>query len=185
MSEEQQVPDVQQVEKNVLEAKSDAEADDNLIRLSTGVVLEAGQANPNVLLKVMSRVPRPQPPKYYNKNMGREMENPDDPDYINRVQMWQAELAYSMTVAMIVFGTSLKSVPKGMPRPEDDSWLGKLRLLGLDVVEDDPNWRYLNWVMSVAAPLDVDTKAINDKVGKLSGVSEASVQNAANFPGRN
>ena len=39
------------------------EAKDNLIRLSTGVVLTAKQANPNVLIRVMTAYERPSPPR--------------------------------------------------------------------------------------------------------------------------
>jgi len=57
-----------------------AEVKDNFIRLSTGVVLAAKQANPNVLIRVMTAYERPSPPVQFIEVMGREMENPDDPD---------------------------------------------------------------------------------------------------------
>ena len=80
---------------------ANGEADDSLVRLSTGVVLKVKQANPNVLIRIMTSQRRPTPPVYFSKTMGREMENPDDPDYIARVQSWQMEYNNGMLNALI------------------------------------------------------------------------------------
>lgn len=90
---------------------------DNLIHLSTGVVLEARQANPHVLIRVMTAQERPQPPVSFVQAMGREMENPDDPDYIKRVEAWEMAYNNSMLNALVGLGTTLKSLPKGMEGP--------------------------------------------------------------------
>ena len=65
------------------------EKQDNTIQLSTGVVLLCKKANPLVLIDVMAAFPRPKPPTWHNPTMGREMENPDDPDYRERVKAWE------------------------------------------------------------------------------------------------
>lgn len=93
------------------------EAEDNLIRLSTGVVLKAQQANPNILIRIMTAQPRPKPPVVFIKTMGREMENPDDPDYISRVKAWEMDYNAGMLNALVGLGTTLHSLPKGMEGP--------------------------------------------------------------------
>lgn len=170
------------VDKSVAQAiDATREADDNLIRLSTGVILEAHQANPNILIRVMTADPRPNPPVVYVKAMGREMENPDDPDYIKRVQAWEFSYNGRMLNALIGLGTTLHSVPKKFPKPEDDSWLADYKAMGLPVIPDSSAWRYITWVMFKAAVLDKDTQLIGEKVKKLSGVKEADVKSAESF----
>lgn len=158
------------------------EADDNLIRLSTGVILEAHQANPNVLIRVMTAKQRPDPPVVFIKAMGREMENPDDPDYISRVKDWEMSYNNGMLNALVALGTTFVSKPKGMPGPDDETWLKDYEALGLPVIRDSKAWRYITWVLFKAAVNEKDTALIGEKVKRLSGVKEADVKAAETFP---
>jgi hypothetical protein len=157
----------------------------NEIHLSTGVVLLAHQANPNMLIRAMTSQRRPSPPVYFSKEMGREMENPDDPDYISRVQSWQMEYSNGMLNVLIGLGTELKSKPKKFPGPDDDSWIEDYKSLGFPVIPNSPAWRYITWVMFKAAPTAEDVNLITDKVKNMSGVKEADVKAVETFPKRN
>lgn len=157
----------------------------NDIVLSTGVVLTAKQANPNVLIRVMTAVPRPKPPVYFDEMMGRDMENPDHPDYKERVKAWEMEYNNGLLNALVALGTELKSKPKGIPHPDDDAWLRDYRALGLPTVAESKAWRYMTWVLFIAAVTEDDTKAIMEKVKSLSGIKEADVQAAETFPDGN
>lgn len=168
----------------VVEAVEDLDKKDNLIYLSTGVVLRGKPAPALSLIKIMARFPRPKVPTYHNKTLGREMENPDDPDYQERVQAQKTESSSAMLNALILMGTEIESVPKKFPKPESDDWLDEYRVLGLgDEQADNKHWRYLNWVIFKAAPTADDMQAIQKAVGKLSGVPESAVQDAEEFPG--
>lgn len=179
------LPNLEENERKTANTISEVEAedDDNLIRLSTGVVLEAVQANPNIIIKVLSRFPAPEPPTYFNEKLGRWIENTADPDYELKMRAWQIQYANATNNVFISYGTKIKSVPKKMPKPEDDEWLDRFYAMGEPVMAENKYWRYLNWVLSVAAPADKDTQLIQEKVGRLSGVREADVKNAATFPG--
>lgn len=184
--------DLNKVDRTVADAIDKAgEAENNEIRLSSGVVLLAKQANPNMLIRAMTSHRRPDPPTYFNKEMGRHMENPDDPDYISRVQAWQMEYSSAMLNVLIGLGTELKSLPKGVegphPKKKDEmpQWIKDYQALGFPIVPDSRSWRYITWVMFIAAPTDVDTKLIGEKVRALSGVKEADVRNAETFPKSN
>ena len=189
MNEENEVPNINpnQTDRVIANAidESNREADDNLIRLSTGVILKAKQANPSTLIRVMTMQKRPTPPLYFDKSMGREMENPNDPDYISRVQAWQMDYSNGMLNVLIGLGTELVSIPNGLQRPEDEQWIADYRALGLPVISDSPAWRYITWVMQVAAPTDKDLNLISGKVKTLSGTKEADVQAAETFPKSN
>jgi hypothetical protein len=172
-------------DEKVLEALERAqEPHDNKIVLSTGVVLLGKKANPLILLDVIAAFPRPQPPMWFNKTMGRQMENPDDPDYLARVQAWERESSSMTLTAFIQLGTELVSTPKGFPRPEDDTWLEEYELLGLPMRPQNAAWRYLKWVKFKAVSDEKDLEKIRDVVGRLSGVSKQAVESAESFPGR-
>lgn len=174
-------------EQKVIEAIGTVNEPDNLIRLSTGVVLRGKQANPTALIGVLAHFPRPQPPVVYNKLMGRDMENPDDPDYKNRIRAWQVEQTDAVVNAFILLGTELSSKPKDMPGPSpkkgEKDWLKKYSLLGLPMLPEDEDWRYLAWIKNVACQNTEDTKIIQEVVGRLSGVSKSDVRAAEEFPG--
>jgi hypothetical protein len=175
---------ISKTDKSIADAIDTAgQAGSNEICLSTGVILIAKQANPNVLIRVMTDAQRPEPPTWFNKAMGREMENPDDPDYIKRVQAWEMGYNNSMLNALIGLGTELKSKPKGFPGPDDDTWLEDYKAFGLQTHPESKAWRYITWILFKAAVIDKDTQAISDKVKQLSGVREADVKSAETFPG--
>lgn len=171
---------------------------DNEIRLSTGVVLRAKKANPLVMIRVMSAFPRPKPPTWISPKMGREMENPDDPEYRAQLQSWQMESGSALLNAMILLGTELVSVPKDFPGPhptkkkgnnngqqelEWPEWIEEYEFLGIPMHASNQSWRYLTWVMFKAASNEKDFDLIKEKVGRLSGISEEAVKSAEDFPG--
>lgn len=159
------------------EEKGDAKS----ITLSTGVELNVKQANPIILIKIMTREKRPEPPMVFMEAMGRHMENPDDPDYIKRVQAWEMDYNSAMLNALIGLGTSLKSKPRSLPSPDDDTWIGDYKAYGLPASPESKAWRYIAWVQFIAAPTDTDIKLIGDAVKALSGVKEEDVAAAESF----
>lgn len=167
-------------ESKVIQAAE--EVTDDLIRLSSGVVLRAKQAPPLALVKVMAAFPRPKPPVYYNETMGREVENPDDPDYLERVKSHQTESSNAMLNALILLGTELVEVPKKYPKPTDNEWLEEYREVGLQAKPDNERWRYLTWVTFKAVLNAQDMQLIQEVVGRLSGVPESAVKSAEDFP---
>lgn len=171
------------VETRVVEAAEKIEVEDNLIRLSTGVVLLGKPAPALALVKVMASFPRPKVPTYFNTTLGRELENPDDPDYLERVQAQKTESASAMLNALILFGTEIETVPKKFPGPSANEWIDEYREVGLDAKPENKTWRYLNWVIFKAAPSAEDMQAIQKVVGRLSGVPESAVQDAEEFSG--
>lgn len=207
--------DPQSADRNIAKAIDEGgKVKNNEIYLSTGVVLVAKQANPSMLIRAMTAHRRPTPPVVFIENMGREMENPDDPDYISRVDAWQMEYSNSMLTVFIGLGTELKSLPKGFEGPhpktvkkpildkgkpvldekknptfEDvektPAWLEDYRAMGLTVVPNSPTWRYTAWVMYKAAPTKEDTDKITEAVKSLSGIKEADVKDAGDFPAGN
>jgi len=185
---------------------TDKKAND-LIELSTGVVLRGKMANPIAVITAASAHPRPEPPTWFNEKMGREMENYDDPNYLKALESQEMKQSNALLVVFISYGTELVSVPKGMdgPHPEEKKvkvgvdpktkkaiyetktvwpeWLNEYELIGIPMHRQNESWRYLRWVQFVAMSSEDDMKKIHEVVGRLSGMSEKSVQAAEEFPG--
>ena len=157
--------------------------EDDTITLSTGVVLRGKQVPPLVLVKTMSAFPRPKVPTWFNPTMGRDMENPDDPEYIAQIQAWKVESSNITLNVLILLGTELVKVPKKFPDPDDKGWQEEYKCLGLPMSPENPSWRYLTWVTFKAAPAIADLDLIKEVVGRLSGVPEAKVEAAETFSG--
>jgi hypothetical protein len=149
----------------------------SLIVLSTGVTLHAERVPNLIFLEVTRRFKAPKVPRYMNADLGREEDNPGDPDYIEAYNQYQADLSVAVIDTMVVVGTSLASVPEGVYGPSDEGWTKRLRIIGIDPGEDEME-RYLKWVKYYAASKDEDINRIAETVGRLSGVAEEDVAEA-------
>lgn len=197
MSEEKTIKVIEEAEKEL----------SNLIELSTGVVLTGMKANPVMMIRVMAGHKRPKVPTWNDPKMGREMENHDDPDYQKALKDHEMEQSNAVLTAFILMGTDLvEKLPKGMEGPhpiekkhkigvdEDKNpiyqtltiwpeWMDEYSLLDLPMERNNEKWRYLTWVMFKAVADEKDLVRIQEVVGRLSGLSETSVQAAEEFPG--
>jgi len=171
------------VEDKVVEAIESVEKDDNLIRLSTGVVLRGRPAPALALIKVMANFKMPEIPSFRDEKIGRDIPNPDDPTYRKALQSYEATSSSALLNTLIIYGTQVDSVPKKFQKHTDDAWVDKLASVDLPTRPENDNWRYLNWVLFEAAPEARDMEVIQKVVGKLSGVPEKAVQDAETFPG--
>lgn len=170
-------------EKKVVEAVEATNQDNSLIKLSTGVVLKGKAAPSLALIKVMAAFKRPEVPTFRHEASGRDIPHPDDPDYRNAVQAYEATSSAAMLNTLIIYGTEVYSIPKKFPKPDDNSWLEKYEALGMTAQPNNKIWRFLNWVLFEAAPHPDDMKKIQEVVGGLSGVPESDAQSAEEFPG--
>lgn len=142
---------------------------------STGVVIKLNKI-PRLLIGELARVPRPRPPVVFMEDLGRSEENPNDPEYLDKVRDWEIAISIKMVDAFILFGTEVVSIPGGMVKQTDPRVASKMRLLG--VTADDEDQLYLAWIKYFACPSDEDITALTDGVGRLSGVSEKDVNDA-------
>lgn len=149
---------------------------DSFISLSTGVILKPIRV-PNMLFpEIMSRFERPKAPRVFIADLGREEENAADPDYISKLSTWQSEFTKAIVDAMIILGTEIEFIPEEIEKQDSEKWLRKLSALRINPKGEEE--RYLLWIKMIAAPTDTDIQLIMEKVGQLSGVSEADVSDA-------
>lgn len=160
-------------------------SEDDTFTVSSGVVFRAKQVPMKIIMGVMAKYDRPEPPTMFEPGLGREVPNPDDPDYKRAIQVIDSKTTEAVMNVMVIYGTEIVKVPKGMSKPEDEDWLEMLEATGVGISEknrENKYWRYLNWFATVAAPNASDMVELMNNAGKLSGVSEGDVASAATFP---
>ena len=161
----------------VIEGIEQAGEDDNLIRLSTGVILKSNPFPRTMLADIVRKFPEPKVPMFYNEDKERDEENPNDPDYIEAVKKYQFDLTFALVDLGICYGTSIKELPKDIDNPYSSDWVDTCNALGLEVPANK-KLRYLKWVKYIAAPEEKDIEAIADKVLASFGTRESQVEKA-------
>lgn len=159
--------------------KLEEKGDEGVITLSTGVKLEVKSIPPMLMMEALTIIPRPDVPTFFDARLNREIENPDHPDYQERLKKYQMDYALSVMNTMVIFGTGIKSVPKGVPVMESDDWVENMQLAGFDTLPSSKNWRKLAWIKTVAVANADDSNLLMERVGGASGVKETDVDAAA------
>lgn len=169
-----------EIEDRVLKAVSGSDNDtgNGSVRLSSGVILKVKKVSGFLMQEVIKQFPKPKVPMWHNEDMGRDEPNPDDPTYKEQLSERDANIGLAIIDLFIVSGTQLKDIPQGIPGPADDGWTDELEAIDMEI-STKPMKRYLMWVKFVACPDENDVASIVSKVGQVSGVSEESVNSAA------
>ena len=155
--------------------------DDGVRTLSTGVRARIVPVSQSILQDAIQLVREPPVPTWYNEEKERDEPNPMDPAYLEAMQDHEREQARVTFDVFALFGLELLD---GLP--EDDGWLGKLKLaekLGrLDLSRfdlDDPVDREFLFKRYVAM-----SNKEYFAIGIASGINPKEVEAAANsFPG--
>ena len=153
------------------------------VTLSTGVVLKIKPVPKFFIFDVTARIKKPKPPLVFIESKGRDEENPDDPDYQEALEKWVMNVANAGNEVALLRGSEVESIPEGVPGPDSKDWKNEMEVLGLPMIKNS-RARYLTWVKAIAAPLDRDINNLLGEIGRLTGVSEADVEDAvARFRG--
>jgi len=170
------VDNVEKVVKAVEEIEN-GERDRDIVTLSTGVQLRVKPMPKHFVFQVTERYKKPKVPVYMT-DKGREEENPSDPDYIEAMQMHLAEISNASTDVAILRGTEVVHIPDDVMGPDSEDFKMELEVLKFGMV-DNARARYLAWVKAIAAPADADIENLFEEIGRLTGVTEADVAEAA------
>jgi hypothetical protein len=168
------------VEKVVVavEEVEQGERDSGVVTLSTGVQLRVKPMPKHFIFQVTERYKKPKVPLYFDEGKGREEENPEDPDYIEAMQMYLAEISNASTDIAILRGTEVVHIPEDVMGPDSEEFRDELEVLKFGMV-DNSRARYLAWIKAIAAPTDADVENLFEEIGRLTGVTEADVAEAA------
>lgn len=170
---------MQDQEKSVGATGAPVNDDEDLLRLSTGVVLRLRTPAAMVVESSFRAVKKhePKPPRMYIEAKGREEENPSDPDYLAALRQWKYDVGMRGLRALIPSGTTLESVPEGLPGPEDEDYIDLMASMTIDPGAGRFT-RYVQWVLHVAcAGLD-DVDDLSKALQRRIGVTEEDVAKA-------
>lgn len=152
------------------------------LTLSNGIVLNIKSVPPYLIQAVTREFKEPTPPKVMMEEKGREEENPNDPSYLRELQeVWEKQ-ALAINDLYLAVGTSVKSVPEGYYRPEDDEWIdqviyaGNLVGLNIEINRDDKIKRYLHWVRFYACETGMDAALAQGLSAQLAGIRQDEVE---------
>jgi hypothetical protein len=154
------------------------------IELSSGVILGHKPVSILRLQAVMEQFAYPEVPEVWNEDKGK-MEKWDGSELY---QQMKQEVDSKRTLAVIdaisTWGTFVKHIPEGIPKPEDENWIEEVELFNLVVRRDSEVARYFAWVKYVALVNEEDITKVFSAFGATLGTSEENVtqQLRTNFP---
>lgn len=153
--------------------------EDNILTLSTGVKLELFKPSLLAIREVERQVNanKPKPPEIYLEDKERSEENPDDPDYINELNAWQADGTERQFSIALVTGSKINYVPNDIPGLDSEEWHGILSVVNVPLGKSTQE-RYIQWTKYVAAPTAMDFGSILIRLLSLVGVREEEVAEA-------
>lgn len=146
--------------------------------LSNGIVLSIKAVPPQALRAAASKEKAPKPPTVYIEDKGREEPNPNDPDYLDSLLVYQANQVYRVVNVMMLLGTKILHLPEDILHPDSDEWYEPLQALDIDVPLENKSVRYLSWLRLYAIETAYDMRDIMQLLTVKSGVTEIEVQKA-------
>ncbi len=153
------------------------EAED-IITLSTGVVLDLLQPSPVLVDNLMRSfsAEEPQVPKVWITDKGRDEENPNDPQYLSDMEAWYADSGMRSIKALLPTGSRIRSKPDEMPGPEEPDFADLMETMGQELGKSRFS-RYTQWVLLYATnPQDLALLGV--KLLRRAGVREEDVREA-------
>lgn len=168
----------------VVEATETTKQNPTIVLKGSGVVLRLKKVNVLRINAINDRFRYPEVPKLFDENKGRELRNPDDPNYKAACAEVDEQRMMAILDAIAVLGTEIVSVPEGVPALADNTWVEELQFLQIPVDPDSPLARYMAWIKYVAIKDQEDLMTIGREFGLVMGNSEVMVADsiATNFP---
>lgn len=141
---------------------------DEPITLRSGVRVYVRSVAASLIDQVTSKIKDPEPPTWRNEEKGRDEINYADPSYTRGMAEAERQRGVAAMDAIIMFGFDLVD-----DIPEDDLWLKKLAILGVEVDSKDPLQREFAYKKFVAiSPDDIGL------VTSRSGISAEQIEAA-------
>lgn len=149
--------------------------------LGNGIVLNLKPVPPLLLQAVNAEFKTPEPPVVFMEEKGRNEPNPNDPAYEKELEELAEAQDLAINNVILATGTSVKFVPEGYFKPEEDGWLATvdyvIKLSGKDIPfnREDPTERYLAWLRFYAIETGVDLALVQGLPMNLAGIREGEI----------
>jgi hypothetical protein len=154
--------------------------DDFTYVTSSGAVIEAIMPPGNMMHRVLSQFPDPEPPMVEIKSGGKKwMEaNVNDPVYITKRRRRMVLLGEAMMKLNMFKGMRIVQLPKGVPPyEEDDTWVEEYEAIGIEApAESEMSARYIEWLRYRILPSSVDMDELRKASNRLQGIKEEDIE---------
>lgn len=141
-----------------------------------GLKLKLYKVNRMVVAEAGSRIDMPEIPKVLNPDQDRWESNPNDPDYLEAVQLANLRRSMACVNVYLALGTKPVEVPSELTAWEDETWATDLEELGLDIPPATrKNSRYCAWLRFYALEDDDFTALLRATMLYSGHVSEEQV----------
>lgn len=161
-------------------ADAQASRDPSLFTASNGLRLKLKRVPQLLVLDATKHLRRPRIPMVMDPAKGREMENPNDPDYLDEVRRFVTTQSITALNIYLTLGvTVLTPLPEGVAPLESDEWSDMIHVVypELEIPPSGP-MRKLIWLKYHAVP-DEDLNRVLSAIALLGGaVREEDVQRA-------
>lgn len=141
----------------------------------------------SALTRIIEQLDKPVVPKFQLPD-GTWEENPNDPDYINAMDIYATDVMSAVQSAYTQLGTEVVGIPDNIPPADSDDWIEELEYAGLhfyrgaegetlgksDVDISTPFKRKAEWKRLVALN-GAPTRELISGIAQLSGTLEAEV----------
>lgn len=152
----------------VARERNQAVVTDDVVTLTTGYRVRIKPVSASLIADVTARIKDPEVPLWENPKKGRTEPNPSDPSYIRACDRADQARGQAAMDAMAMFGVELVD---GVP--EDDGWVKRLALVGIEFDATDPVQREFYFKKHMV--MDAMGWAL---VGRKSGVSQEGITQA-------
>lgn len=154
------------------------------IKLHNGIVIGVKPLPPLLLQTIGAKFKTPDPPVVYMEEKGREEPNPNDPAYLQLLQVLEEQQELATQNLVLGAATHLVSVPDGYDKPEDPGWKQSVEFAAelagqtLDLDTSTPVKQYLCWLRFYAMETGADVALVQALPFQLAGIREGEVQAA-------
>lgn len=143
--------------------------------LKNGITFKLKPVSGLLIRRAATQVIKPEVPMWLNPDRGREEPNPNHPDYIHAMELYDEAIGMAAMNVLYMVGTKLvEPLPDGVEGPDSDAWIEELKFFEIEVRTEGPG-RYLDWLKYVALADTEDFMGLTVAAGRLAGLQEGDV----------
>ena len=174
-AEPQMSEDIGQVDKTQIDIPTE-------LTLECGATLSIRKPPPMLIPKIMESVNKsdqvPSVPKVFNEGKDRDEENPNDPDYVAAMNVWNANAGMRVLNALVVSCLKIKELNDAYD-PDGEDFKDFLYAIELEPA-DGRAARFIQWFHTYAVVRE-EFHQLTQWLMQLAGVGEEDVAEAMKF----
>jgi hypothetical protein len=148
------------ISKNVAVETAKTGEKGTVVTTSTGYQVHIEPVPDMFIQSMMAKLPYPPPPKVYIDGKDRWEENPMDPGYVQKCREVDGQRAEAFTDAVLVMSCTLVG-----DMPENNRWIRRLKMLGIEFDVDDDLEREFAFLKYVVFCRSVDIAQLMSRMG--------------------